>query len=619
MKQLPKPSAAPNPPFERTLFVAGQRSSTYWTNCHQVPNKGGDNMTNDRDQDSRIENILADNPNNPIPQEVVAAMTDHLQALRERLGSAGTTRAPRGWWTSRWSAPAFSAAAVLVLVGMIFWMAQSGKGSNLAFAAVLEEIRNFRPYAYTMTIKSEDGTEQSERLHYLTLSRRREEMAGGSVRIFDMTTSPVLILTLVPDEKLAIEERLTGFGPAQDPDWLQLLNDIQNGQENRLGHREVDGRSAVGFRVHQPEADWEVWADPRTRLPVQIELKQPQLRRTLLMTDFDFEERLDEAMFATTAPEGYAVQRIENSDRNPVEKDLIEGLRAVAELLGGEFPACFDEQSLRDLLRQRREASADKGIKEVAEKTRLALRYVELLKEFEKVPELAYVGGGVRLGDATKPVIWWRLNAQTQCRVVYGDLSIRDVAPEELPAQARAAAQVTPQVEAFKPYSCIQTVAMDSGTSTSQKIKRLSLSRRREENIGDSGVTIIDMSKQPVRILELRPEQKTAVETILTNKGPMQDPDLMQIVRSLENGERQDLGQRTFGNRQAHGFHAALPGNDFTVWMDEETDLPILIELVHPGQGRKLIYSDFKYDQQFDEGLFSTAAPEGYSVERQTK
>ncbi|HUU23109.1 MAG TPA: hypothetical protein VM389_11310 [Phycisphaerae bacterium] len=45
-----------------------------------------------------------------------------------------------------------------------------------------------------------------------------------------------------------------------------------------------------------------------------------------------------------------------------------------------------------------------------------------------------YVGGGVKLGDGSSPVMWWRPKDAETCRVLYGDLTFKDVAPDNLPA-----------------------------------------------------------------------------------------------------------------------------------------------------------------------------------------
>ena len=45
-----------------------------------------------------------------------------------------------------------------------------------------------------------------------------------------------------------------------------------------------------------------------------------------------------------------------------------------------------------------------------------------------------YAGEGVPLGEAPTPICWWRPDGSETYRVIYGDLSIEDVAPEDLPS-----------------------------------------------------------------------------------------------------------------------------------------------------------------------------------------
>ena len=46
--------------------------------------------------------------------------------------------------------------------------------------------------------------------------------------------------------------------------------------------------------------------------------------------------------------------------------------------------------------------------------------------------EWDYVGKGVKLGQADEPVFWHRPAGSEKCRVIYGDLSIKEVSPEML-------------------------------------------------------------------------------------------------------------------------------------------------------------------------------------------
>jgi hypothetical protein len=57
----------------------------------------------------------------------------------------------------------------------------------------------------------------------------------------------------------------------------------------------------------------------------------------------------------------------------------------------------------------------------------------EYFVRLPKGSEWQYVGEDVQLGDAKKPVCWWKTPESKTYRVIYGDLSIRDVEPSDLP------------------------------------------------------------------------------------------------------------------------------------------------------------------------------------------
>ncbi len=44
-----------------------------------------------------------------------------------------------------------------------------------------------------------------------------------------------------------------------------------------------------------------------------------------------------------------------------------------------------------------------------------------------------YLGKDVKFGDADKAMFWYRPKDSPTYRVIYGDLSVKDVAPENLP------------------------------------------------------------------------------------------------------------------------------------------------------------------------------------------
>jgi len=144
----------------------------------------------------------------------------------------------------------------------------------------------------------------------------------------------------------------------------------------------------------------------------------------------------------------------------------------------------------------------------------------------------------------------------------------------------------------------------------------MTLSRRREIRDESRLIQVFDMSQKPVSILALYPDRKFARETLLLDRGPLKDPDMLRIIASRQNGTEEDLGLDKINGKTVKVFHSPDKINDFTVWVDVETSLPERIEIRQPMSKRTVIIEDFEFDVELDESLFDTTAPEDYAVDR---
>ena len=71
----------------------------------------------------------------------------------------------------------------------------------------------------------------------------------------------------------------------------------------------------------------------------------------------------------------------------------------------------------------------DEKIQHMAKLSR-GLRFVMMMRPEN---DWHYAGEGVEMGDAATPICWYRPQDSQIYRVIYGDLTFEDVAPEELP------------------------------------------------------------------------------------------------------------------------------------------------------------------------------------------
>ncbi|MHC4462544.1 MAG: hypothetical protein ACYS6W_02440 [Planctomycetota bacterium] len=336
------------------------------------------------------------------------------------------------------------AAAAVIIIAVIVGINQfSIDGASIVFADVLEQINNFRPYTGTITVQEEGTPTVSKRVMMLSLTQRREIHSNGTIVVFDLARAKTL--TLVPEKKYAIE-RILDVQATTDFDLLRLVSAMQNAASLEIGTRELEGRIAKGFRSTNKVNDIIVWADIQTKLPIRVEVVHVGKGRIIIMSEFKFDVNFDESLFSVTAPEDYTVERVEKGDftelqnfvRRTTEEDLVEGLRAVAIFLDGEFPAGIELRELQKALREyiKRNNLPDSEVqdrlKAISEKWTKAHWYIKLLKGDLKVRDFHYAGEGVKLGAANTPIIsWWPRDSQT-CRVIFGDLSARDVMPEDL-------------------------------------------------------------------------------------------------------------------------------------------------------------------------------------------
>jgi hypothetical protein len=184
----------------------------------------------------------------------------------------------------------------------------------------------------------------------------------------------------------------------------------------------------------------------------------------MVLSNFQFDVPLDESLFSLTPPEGYRLQEMSMDWSGGGEKDVIEILRRSADIDNGVFPdSLLDQKMIMKInmkatmklsfeLGKQAAIAAAKRAKEKAEGKELEKAAPpemppEMLKEQSEAGNLIgrmitfltenagwkYAGKGVKLGDTQTPIFWYVPKDSKQGRVIYGDLSVRDVPVDKLP------------------------------------------------------------------------------------------------------------------------------------------------------------------------------------------
>ena len=215
-----------------------------------------------------------------------------------------------------------AAAAVIIIAILIgvHYLGGSIDGASVAWADVVEQISNHTKYKCRQRVVREQGPEYPTMdVYHLNLSQRRQEVENGDIHIIDMRGTDPITVELYPDKKKATVTKLIGYGPRKDPHIIEMVKRFEQESTERLGTKEMDGKILQGFR-HVPNkySDFTVWVDPKTKLPVEIELIHTQAGQTIFLDKFEFDFELDPSAFSTDVPDGYDVKTIIH-DYRPVE------------------------------------------------------------------------------------------------------------------------------------------------------------------------------------------------------------------------------------------------------------------------------------------------------------
>jgi len=332
------------------------------------------------------------------------------------------------------------AAAVVVVAigaGLLIWLPVGS--ATVVWADVQEKVRNVRTMSFTMTLrqKGEPGTPAME-IHVMMMEPglMRQDIAKPErvVTITDLQAGKILVLA--DKEKKAVRMDLSGLPEKvrkqhKDSNFLAKMKKLVEKSETELGEKEIDGRTVKGYKVTDRGEGMILWVDAETAVPVEMEFTAFGGQMTFVMSDFEFDQPLDEDLFSLDVPEGYTLMKQTLKLAAGSAEDVVEFLRIWAGARGGTFP---DTLTPAAILKDREEL--DNAEKDMPDEESLKLAQFSagmfMLLHLNKTAH--YAGKGVKLGDADTAIFWYKPKGAETYKVIYGDLTIKDVAEEDLPA-----------------------------------------------------------------------------------------------------------------------------------------------------------------------------------------
>jgi hypothetical protein len=367
-------------------------------------------------------------------------LTNVMQALEKREKHKSAEVQPSIWRIIMKSKiTKFAAAAAIIMAALIaFHFVGNPFGAAVTFAKVIQPILNARTIVLDLVVGSE---ETGLVVHDIVVgSKIRRTLPNMGHAIIDLDNAR--LLRLDPLDKSAVYINIQGPFQKWAKNYLGLVRDIVADMENHpewpvqeLGQRWIDGQRAVGFLLSGPKIKLTIWADAETAVPIRIEILTG--RSQTIIKNIEFDVPVDESLVSMDIPDGYTLHEKELDYTDFNEQDFIIVLQFWAEhILGGNFPDNVSGEDILKVAPVLRQKIDQLNISD-EEKMQLGMAMGRGFMFFRQLEmsgaDWHYVGKGVEFGDANTAVFLYRPKSSANYRVIYGDLSVKDAAPSDLP------------------------------------------------------------------------------------------------------------------------------------------------------------------------------------------
>lgn len=328
------------------------------------------------------------------------------------------------------------AAAAVVVMAVVLGL-NSFLTGTVTLAQVIEPILNARTVAFDFIVGDETS---GAVVHDIVVGNRIRRTVSNLPITMVIDLDSGKMLTLDPRTKNAAYMDIQGHVQEGTQSILSLVREVVQSiadhpeQAQELGRREIDGVSTVGFQIENAHERLQIWADIETATPVRIELYGNQ--SVVILKNIDFDVAVDESLVSMEPPEGYMRPDAELKMGDFTEADLVDGLRAWAQVLNdGTFPDTISAQAVMEQMPTLQE-KLGRGNLAAEEAMKLGMGYGKtagFLTMLDYQGEWHYAGRGVTLGDAETAVFWYRRGDDKVYRVIYGDLHVEEVGLDRLP------------------------------------------------------------------------------------------------------------------------------------------------------------------------------------------
>ena len=343
----------------------------------------------------------------------------------------------------RW---AISAVAVVLIVAFVIGLNPFERSSAGVYAAVVEQLKKARTMVYKMTSNGQAPMpSMTTEISYKEPGRMRMVMGIGDAKGYGVADyEQKKAISVIPSQKKYMEMDLSKMPSSKlAMGAIEEMQNLPNRAPEIPGEKVVNGHTCTGFQITEKGLNKTMWVDASTHELVMMEgdfVNSPGLK--MVVTDFKFDIDLDDSLFDMSPPAGYQKLNINVPTQESTENDLITFLRWWAtKLADGQLPDSLSIQefgkNMKELMKSGKikPSDEDKNLTEEQrmQKTLQMTHGMMFVMTMKPENDWHYAGKGVKLGEAEKAIFWYRPTSSQNYRVIYGDLSVREVTPDKLP------------------------------------------------------------------------------------------------------------------------------------------------------------------------------------------
>jgi len=328
----------------------------------------------------------------------------------------------------------FAVAAIILVVVLLISPMMS---TQSAYAKVAEQLRKARTLTYTLIRQTNLQPDQTVRINVAHKAPHllRTTTVDGYTSILNDAKGKMI--TLVPASQMYVTAEYKNVPELKGGDMFEIIERMKNLPriaDEQLGEKEFDNVLAEGYRVFEEDTTITIWIDKDTDELVLIKQEYPSSPgMDYIIRDIQTDVSLDDSLFSLTPPAGYKEGPKLSADVAKVtEDDFIRFFETWVNLsVDKTFPPTFWSPEF------------GKIVIELAKQGKFARPWTDADAQtiyqgnmfLAQIPQddWRYMGQNVKYGDPNIPVFWYRPPGSENYRVIYADLSVKEVAPENLP------------------------------------------------------------------------------------------------------------------------------------------------------------------------------------------